>query len=479
MISRITVRSICLGIVVCAFFSSCTKKLIADKPFLAQSHFSLDSLPESEINIPIQINLKPVYQVVEQSVDTVFTSPNWPDDWVDVDCATRYKYHFRRGPLQMNVSGLTMNLGFTGYYKIIGSTRVCVGNTVISPWAPPCRCGFDEGERKVKVNFANMVTVQPDYKIRLRINRQEPEPLDKCQVCIFGINITDQVMNGLKEELDFAKKSLEDSFGVVDLKPQVQLLWNKLNESFNLYGLGWLQINPQKLRLNNMFAKNDSLNIHLGLTARPVVRFEKPVDAQLLVPNMNDASVKSGFNIFLDAMLNYDSLSNILNAQVKGKRFDFESGGKKYVIINDSRIYGAGNEKLIIKMSFSGTKEGVAYFTGKPVYDEKTRMIEIKDLDFDVKTKNLLLNTAEWLFNRRIINEISKQARFDLSQYVDTAMGMMNSQLNRELIPGVKSYGLLDQLKIVGFYPLSDHLIIRSNVSGFLLVRVDSINFAF
>jgi hypothetical protein len=53
-------------------------------------------------------------------------------------------------------------------------------------------------------------------------------------------------MKGLKDELDLAKKAIEDSFGVVDLKPQVQQLWNKLNESYSLYGLGWLKINPQK-----------------------------------------------------------------------------------------------------------------------------------------------------------------------------------------------------------------------------------------
>ncbi|TAL45299.1 MAG: DUF4403 family protein, partial [Chitinophagaceae bacterium] len=195
--------------------SSCTKKIIPDKPFLSKTNFKLDSLPESEINIPIQINLKPLYLLAENSVDTVFTSPNWPDEWVNADCATRYKYHFRRGPLQVNASGQSMNLGFMGFYKIIGSTRVCAGGAIISPWTPPCRCGFDEGERRVKINFTNTISVLPDYKIKLNIRRPEPEPVDQCQVCFFGANITNQVMMGLKDELDYAKKSIEDSFGVV------------------------------------------------------------------------------------------------------------------------------------------------------------------------------------------------------------------------------------------------------------------------
>ena len=125
-----------IGLLLLIFHSSCSRKIIPDKPFLSQTNFRFDSLPESEINIPVQINLKPFYVMAENKIDTVFTSPAWPDDWVNINCATRYKYHFRRGPLQLTASGQSLNIGFMGYYKIIGSTRVCTGNTVLSPWTP-------------------------------------------------------------------------------------------------------------------------------------------------------------------------------------------------------------------------------------------------------------------------------------------------------------------------------------------------------
>ena len=435
----------------------------------------MDSLPESELSIPIQVNMKPLYQLAEKNVGMVFTSPNWPEDWVSIDCANRYKYQFRRGPLQISAAGNSMNLGFTGFYKIIGSTRVCLGNTVVSPWTPACRCGFDEGERRVNVGFVNTVNVLSDYKIKLNIIRQEPVPVDKCTVCVFGVDITNQVMKGLKSELDLAKKTIEDSFGVVDLKPQVQQLWNKLNVSYDLYGLGWLKINPQKIRLTRMFAHNDSLNIFLGMTAKPVISFEKSADLMTLVPNIDNSFSKPGFNIFLDAVLNYDSLSTILNAQLKDKEFILAKG--KNIIVKDCRIYGTGNEKLIIKMSFTGSNSGVAYFTGKPFYDEKKKIIEVRDIDFDVKTKNLFLKSADWLFNKRITNEIARVSKFDLSTYVDTARTLINRQLNTEWIKGVKNTGNINDLKIVGFYPLTEQFIIRSNASGELMIKVDAMSF--
>lgn len=460
--------------------ASCSKKIIPDKPFLSQTNFRLDSLPESEISIPVQINLKPFYKLAEKNVDTVFTSPNWPEEWVNIDCANRYKYFFRRGPLRFSANGQSLNMGFTGYYKIIGSTRACIGNTVVSPWTPPCRCGFDEGERRVKVNFTNSVSVLPDYKIRINIKRQEPEPIDKCTVCFFGADITGQVMNGLKKELDLSKKAIEDSFGVVDIRNQVQLLWNNLTTSYNISGLGWLQITPQRIKLNNLSVRNDSLQIILGLNAKPVVRFEKPVDYKTIVPELDNTPVKPGFNIFLDAVLNYDSLSQILNAQIKNQQFEFKKGSiKKTVIVNDCLIYGSGNERLIIKMSFSGTNSGIAYFTGKPVYNDKERILEIKDIDFDIKTKNFVLKNADWMFNRRITNEIASRTRFDLSKYIDTAKILINAQFNREWLKGIKTAGTLNDLKISGIYPLTDHLIIRSNASGILAVKADTIDFNF
>src|SRR5437667_8301033 len=121
------------------------------------------------------------------------------------------------------------------------------------------------------------------------------------------------------------------SYGTVDLKSKFQLLWDQLNKAYNIYGLGWLQINPQKIHINNLYAQYDSLNIYLGLSARPVISFEKPVDQTSTVPNLGEFIKRQGFNIFLDAVLNYDSLSNILNLQLSGKQFDLDKGPLKKI----------------------------------------------------------------------------------------------------------------------------------------------------
>ena len=402
-------KGIIFTAIIVSLLISCSHKISPERPSLVTTNFKLDSLPNSEINIPIQINLKPIYTMAESQVDTLFTSPNYPDGWVNEDCATRYKYSFRRSPLLMKASGLSLNLGFTGYYKIIGSTRVCVAGAAISPWTAPCKCGFDEPERRVNVSFTNSLTLQRDYKVKLLIKRNEPQALDKCEICFWGQDITKEVLNGLKEELDTAKAALERNYGVIDLKPQFQQVWNQLTKAYNIYDMGWLQVNPQTIRINNLYAKDDSLYVYLGLSARPVISFEKPIEYKTFIPAIGTISRQKGFSIFLDAMLNYDSLSNIVNRQIANKEFDFNKGPvKKKFIIQECKLYGTGNEKLIIKVNFTGTDNGTFYLTGKPVYDKEKKILEIKNIDFDIKSKDALLKTSEWLFTKKIITEISR-----------------------------------------------------------------------
>lgn len=459
--------------------ASCSPRIQPDKPILAQTDFNLDSVPVSELNIPIQINLKPFFAMAERKVDTLFTSPGYPNGWVQEGCDMRYKYVFRRSPLEVKAVGTSFNLGFTGYYKIIGSTRVCVMGAAVSPWSSPCRCGFDEGERRVNVSFSNSITVQRDYKIKLNTRRNEPVPLDKCEVCIWGQDITKQVMNGLTEELDLAKADLERNYGTVDLRQPFQQLWNELGKAYNIYNLGWMQINPQRIHINNLFASGDSLYAYLGLSAKPVIGFERPPDGQAPIPPMGEFSRRPGFSVYLDAVLDYDSLSNILNTQLVDKEFDLNKGPvKKKFIIKNCRIYGEGNERLVIRVDFAGTNKGVFYLTGKPVYNKETRVLEVADLDFDIRSKNALLKTAEWLFSRRITNEISKYTRYDLTAFIDTAKVTVNQQLNREWMKGISSYGRIEDITLENIYPFSRHLVIRSNCRGELSVKVDSIDFS-
>jgi hypothetical protein len=90
----------------------------------------------------------------------------------------------------------------------------------------------------------------------------------------------------------------------------------------------------------------------------------------------------------------------------------------------------------------------------------------------------MLMKTAEWLFNKRIVSELKKYTRFDLTSYADSAISTVNQQLNKEWTKGVQSQGKMNEIRIINIFPLREHLVVRSNCSGNLLVKVDAGSFS-
>ncbi|MBX3254445.1 MAG: DUF4403 family protein [Chitinophagaceae bacterium] len=462
----------------CTVFTACSKKLIPEKPALGKTNFITDSLPVSEIDIPLSINLKPFYGIIDKNVQTIYTSEGWPNEFVVDNCDTRYMYRFKRGPLRISSTGNAFNFNFTGSYIIAGSQRACTGSgsnrVPVTPWSPTCTCGLNEAEPRVDIGYRILLSLKNNYNIVTSMRSLEPKAIDKCTVCFWGQDITPTVIKQLKEQLDIAGKDIQDSLNKLSLRPQFQQLWDILNTSIRMYDAGYLQINPEKLRLSTLYVKNDTLNISIGISARPLASLSKPTDYKTVVPDISDFSQRKGFSIYVDAIMNYDSLSNLLTSQLYKKRIDMEKVGK-YIIVEKCDIYGEGNEKLIIKIQFSGPDKGVLYLTGKPVFDKEKNQLQVKNIDYDIKTRDMLVTTAKWLFNKRIINELNKYSTFNIQDYTDTLLQKINDQINREWKKGIFSSGNVTSLQIAGIYPLADHLVLRCNTKGELSLKIDAL----
>lgn len=462
--------------------SSCAKKIIPEKPFLAKNLLTLDTLPVSEIDIPLQINLKPLYDIANKNVQTIYTSEGWPNDFIVNNCDTRYMYRFKRGPLQIVSNGNSVNFNFTGSYIIAGAQRVCTGSgsnrVAVTPWSPTCTCGLHEAEPRVNISYKVLLQLKNNYTLNTKLQPQEPKPLDKCTVCFWNHDITATVITQLKEQLAVAGKDIQDSLNRLNFRPQFQKLWDILNTSVRMYDMGYLQINPEKLRISTLYAKNDSLNISIGISARPLISLTKVTDHKTVVPDISDFNQRKGFSIFIDAVMNYDSLSILITKQLSNKRINMDKVGK-YMIVNKCDIYGADNENIIIKIQFSGSDNGVLYLTGKPVFNKEKNRIEVKNIDYDIHTKDLLIKTAKWLFNRKIINELNKYSSFDITAYSDTLLAKINGQINRQLQKGVFSTGRVNTLQIIDIYPFKENFILRCGSKGEMAIRIDAFDYSF
>lgn len=435
---------------------------------------------ESEINIPMRIAVKPLFDWAERSVDTTFTSEGYPDGWVQPACDLRYRYKFWRGPLRMKASGQTLDLSFTGNYQIEGSTRACVRGVVVSPWTPSCRCGFGETPRRVDVRFLNTLSIQPRYQIQLKIQPQRPTPVDPCKVCFWEQDVTKSVMDGLWDELTAAQRSMEAQYGKIDLRPRIISAWSMMNRPIALGQYGWLMIRPLGFRVNRLNAVGDSIELSVGLRARPVVVNTVPMAYMTNVPDDWDRPGNAeGFRIRMDVLLRHDSLSQVLNRTLMPMEIKPEKGPfRKNVRIDSLWIETGEGNKLQCRLYLSGKYAGQLLMTGEPVWDTASGVLKLKDIDYDLKTKHLILGTAAKWFDRPIRQWLEKKFQFGLTEMLAEKRKWMETQLNSTDMKPLTCRGTLDKLEWQGWESQSQSLLIRLGVEGRMQCTADMVGFS-
>jgi hypothetical protein len=433
----------------------------------------VNTQPLSEIDIPVSMSLKPIYGWANKFVDTLYTSPNYPNDWVQEECEIRYQYRFVRGPFAFRAMQNTLLAKFTGNYGVRGATRICssIGNSV---WSPSCTCGFGtEKPRRIDAGFAAQFKLMPDYKLAVTAKLTNPNALDKCEVCFFGKDITKMVAAQLKAEMEASIAEMQRQLQSFSLRNYLQTVWDTLQTPYSIPGFGYLNMQPEALRISQATLRNDSMFFSLGLSARPELKQTAAVIKKPL-PNITDFSQRGGFSLYIAQMLPYDSLNALANEQAGGKEFSVGKGVfKKTVRIDSMRLLGGG-EKVYIQVFLARAIKGVVYLEGQPVWDPVARVLEIKEIDYEIKSKQVLVRSAAWLMDGTIEKKLKEYTRFDLGAKADTLRNELQVQMNRELVKGITSRGIIEQLTVEKLLAQPDGIFIGGSLKGKLWLTIDA-----
>ena len=67
---------------------------------------------------------------------------------------------------------------------------------------------------------------------------------------------------------------------------------------------------------------------------------------------------------------------------------------------------------------------------GTPTYDLTTKVISFPDLEFDIRSRDAILKSAKWLFDRKLTDIFREKATYDLSPQLELARKEIEIQLN-------------------------------------------------
>lgn len=418
----------------------------------------------STINVPIKVDLKSYIKLADQSFDKNFSGSDQPCSGL------RYQYKVKREPLQLTGKGKTVYLGLDLAYGFSGEyCAACVYDNCVTP-PIPFSCGWgDETLRKAKVKLQSDIELTSNYHVKSNTSFTDLIPIDPCRVTFANININDVLVKQLKPELGTFAKMIDAEIAKQDLKPYILPIWKAFQEDIQVPYTGFLRFQPQSLSVSELNMSGTILNFVVGLTATPTIQsspWNKPITP---LPNLSPYKKGSGFEVYTNLKLDYDSLSKQLFEMMKTQSFDL---GKDKITITSLRLFPAA-DKLGIELGFQGTKKGVFYLLGSPNFDNAKNSLALKNVEYDLKTKNVLIKTAKWLLDETIRKKLESQMVFDMNELVTLTKKSINESLNQNMGNGIKTQGKLKSLELVDWSLQTEAIWVRAKTLGDISVVVE------
>jgi hypothetical protein len=246
--------------------------------------------------------------------------------------------------------------------------------------------------------------------------------------------------------------------------------WSELQKPMAIDKYGFLYLKPNSISMSDLKFENKKVRLNLSLNIAPFVSTDPVSLKNGNLPNLTEYKNENGFDLTLDIRSSYDSLSSFVNSTIKGYVFEFKN---KKITVQSLQIEGAQESKILFKMTFDGAKKGVLFLTGIPKIDSMKQQLYMENVEFDVKTKSLLLKSAKWLFSDRITYELQKNAVFDMKTLIADAKNEINKQLNTSLTEGVLMSGNLDKMIINELFLDEKNLVFRSKLNGNLKLKIE------
>ncbi len=423
----------------------------------------------SAITIPVEIDLSSYLKAAEKEIPKSYSGKNEQCEGVST------AYSIKRDEIKFSGSGNKIGYELGGQLKL--KINYCPKCQTLTDEKGSCiiprvhvSCGENEPMRKFSLKYSTAVKVNSDYTFKTNTNLQKFELLDPCELTIANIDVTTDVEKEITKQLKVLEREIDKQFSAIDIKSTAKESWKLLQEPTEIPGYGYLSLAPSSLAISDLKFSGKKASFNFNIDVSPSFTTEKPQLIASALPDLSKSKVDNGLNFGLDVILSYDSLSNFIRSSFKGEVFEIK---RKKIIIDDIAVSGSADNRIILKTQFSGSKRGVIYLLATPVLNDSLKQIELTNVDFDVKTKSVLLKSAKWFFNSKINQLVEEQGKFNYTPMIDDMKKEINTSLNQPLTDGVAMSGRIASISLNKIYYTTTHLVLRTQIDGNLKLILD------
>ena len=415
--------------------------LVAQAPAPAPALQAITVGEVSTLALPMRVELAAFLPQIEALAPR---TPPVVEQWAEIPGKPRtyFRCNLYREPLGFRFSNqrvavtTVVNFGMDVGVRTVGEHYTTVGSCGRAPEAP----------RRAMIEVDTQWALRPDWRLELRDPIATATALNTCQVTFLGIDITDDVTQGMQGQVKTAVAQLDDLVRKTDLlRQRAQEAWTMASQPYELRKDAWLVLRPEKLRMGPIRTEGQTLFVTPELQARPLIILgPKPTAEARPLPDLDVASeILPGFHVRAEAELDYASATLQLTEAMGGRTFETERGP---LTINTAAITGTDG-KAILELDVKGPVTGIITLQGRPVITEEG-LVKLEDLDFTLASTGWLTHTAAWLFKSKIRRVIQEQSTLLIGQQFKDLMALAHQQLNRTLAPGLELKGQLKEVRL-------------------------------
>ena len=329
-----------------------------------------------------------------------------------------------------------------------------------------CPSGGQGPRPRMRVGAGVAAGISPDWSLVVpapHLTTWEPYTnggRDKCEITIWPF--TPDVQKRIaKETRGLIGKHLAElangADGALPIRRLAERAWKQLQAPVALGDNAWLVLAPESVGLTQPLALGQAAAIGLSpsavtftfeLFARPQIVLGTPPQAPPVqpLPALRSAVQPPGFSVSVDIAADRAELSQRLNAALTRAPV---RAGRRSLTITQAQVLPSAGDTMVLAVDFraSWRLKGAVYLRGIPELSDGGDTLRLRDLKYDIKTRNILTRMARWIAGDAIQDQLAARAKWDLAPKLEAARAVAQSAINRDLGGGIQLSGNVTTLR--------------------------------
>lgn len=339
-----------------------------------------------------------------------------------------------------------------------------------------------EAEGSIALKYRTTININKDWKLVSQTTSNGYEWIQTPKLKAVGVNVPVTPIANLaltrcekliSEQID---KSLTES---VNLKKYVSQAWAEAQKPRLVSPENdlWIRITPKDFYASPITSVGNRMNIAVALYGQieSFMGTQPSANTQTPLPEFRYVNRPAQlFNLNIATDVTFDKISEMAKKELINKTF---TQGNKTITIKDLSIFGSEG-KAVFVADVIGTLKGRIYFNGNMVYNPTKMAVEITEPEFDVKTKNTLVKSANWLLHGVILKQLTPYLTYPVKDDIEKMKTEVNKMMaNYPVYDGVTIQGKLNNISVTSLNLVPGAVRIQANVKGNMAMKVANLKF--